>query len=381
MGPLAGIKIVDLSQVISGPFAAGWLADQGADVIKIEDERGDLSRLIGPKKEEMSALFFAINRGKRSIVLDLKSDKGRETLWALIEQADVFMENFRPGVTERLGFGYEAVAKRAPKLVYCSISGFGAKGPRAGARVYDSIMQAAAGLADSQCTATSGPELIRTFVCDKTTSIVAAQAITAALFARERSGKGQLVELNMYDTAVALLWPEGMFNHSFMDDPPADYPDIGLGYRLWPTKDGHVALAGPADAEFRAICNAVGQPEMAQDDRFNTFTGRQTNRTEYQAWLADAVSRFTTDELDARLVDADAAGGRVNSRKQMIDDPQTKANGTIIEIDAGTLGRVRAARHPAKFHGTPLGPARAAPRHGEHTKAIEAEAAAHKSRG
>lgn len=369
-GPLEGIRIIDLSQVIAGPFATTWLADQGADVIKVEDAHGDPSRSIGTRKGDMSALYCAVNRGKRAIVLDLKSDDGKRALEALLREADVFVQNFRPGVIERLGFGYERVKEIAPRLVYCSMSGYGPEGPRAKARVYDSIVQASSGFAAQQAVGGGEPELVRTYLIDKTTALVAAQAITAALFARERTGRGQLVSLNMFDAGVAIFWPEGMQNHTFVDDPPDAMPEVGDFYRLWATRDGHVALASPQQVEFLALARAVGRPELAEDPRFATINVRNQNRLAYWEILSEAVASWSTDELDARLRAEDAAGGRVNRREDLLEDEQAAVNGTIVEIADDRLGRLRAARHPAHFSGTPIDAPRRAPRFDEHTQAV-----------
>lgn len=369
-GPLDGIRIIDLSQVIAGPFATTWLADQGADVIKVEDAHGDPSRSIGTRKGDMSALYCAVNRGKRAIVLDLKSDDGKQALEALLREADVLVQNFRPGVIERLGFGYERVREIAPRLVYCSMSGYGPEGPRAKARVYDSIVQASAGFAAQQAVGAGEPELVRTYLIDKTTALVAAQAITAALFARERTGRGQLISLNMFDAGVAFFWPEGMQNHTFVDDPPDAMPEVGDFYRLWATRDGHVALASPQQVEFLALARAVGRPELAEDPRFATINVRNQNRVAYWEILSEAVASWSTDELDARLRAEDAAGGRVNRREDLLSDEQAVVNGTIVEIADDRLGRLRAARHPARFSGTPTAAPVRAPRFNEHAEEI-----------
>lgn len=356
MGPLKGFRVVDMSQVISGPFAAAWLADQGADVVKVEDARGDPSRLIGPRKEDMSAMYFAVNRGKRGLVADLKSAEGRAAVWAEIEQADALVQNFRPGVAERLGFGYAAVAARRPGIVYCSISGFGTTGPRAAARAYDAIVQAVAGFAACQAGPSGEPELVRSYVCDKVTALVATQAITAALLSRERTGRGQHVEVNMLDAGLAFLWPEGMWNNAFLDDPPPPAPEVSTTYRLWRTRDGHVSLSALQKVEFEAMCRALDAPDIAADPRFASASLRMAHRLEYRAAMEARVASWTTAELDARLAREDAAGARVNSREDLLDDPQVLENGGFIEIDAADLGRVRGARHPARFSETPVSP-------------------------
>ncbi len=362
MGPMAGVRVVDMSQVISGPLAAAWLADQGADVIKIEDAGGDPARTIGPRKDDMSALYFAVNRGKSGRVVDLKSEAGKREVCELIKTADVLLQNFRPGVAERLGFGYEAVAALKPDIVYCSISGFGDEGPRAKGRAYDGVVQAVAGVAACQAGPNGEPDLVRSYICDKTTSLIAAQAIAAALFARARTGKGQRVDINMLDAAIAFIWPEGMWNHAFMDEAPAPQPEVSAGYRLWRTKDGHIALSSLQQVEFEATTRALGIPEVARDPRFSSIVERMKNREAYQAIAEKALAQWPTLELEKRLAAEDAPGGRVNSRASLIEEPQALANGTFVEVDAGELGRVRAPRHPVRFSATPVAPPRPAPR-------------------
>ncbi len=369
-GPLDGVKIVDLSQVIAGPLATAWLADQGANVIKVEDARGDPARTIGTRKENMSALFCAVNRGKRSVVLDLKSEVGKAGLEHLLSDADVFVQNFRPGVVERLGFGFDRLTAKLPRLIYCSMSGFGDSGPRAKARTYDSVVQASAGFAAQQAKSGGDPELVRNYLCDKTTALIASQAITAALFSREKSGRGQRIDLNMFDAGIAFMWPEGMQNHTFVDAPPDPTPEVGDFYRLWATKDGHIAFASPKQEEFVAMTRALGRPDLASDPRFASMDNRNRNREAYWAILAEAIGLMSTDELDKRMREEDAAGARVNRRADLLSDAQAASNGTIIEIDGGRIGRLRAARHPARFSDTPVDAPRRAPELGEGNDAL-----------
>jgi crotonobetainyl-CoA:carnitine CoA-transferase CaiB-like acyl-CoA transferase len=356
MGPLKGVRVVDMSQVISGPFAATWLADQGADVVKVEDTKGDPARTIGPRKDDMSAMFFAVNRGKRGLVADLKSAEGQAAVWAEIEHADVLVQNFRPGVAERLGFGYEQVAARKPDIVYCSISGFGPSGPRAKSRAYDGIVQAVAGFAACQGGPSGEPELVRSYVCDKVTALTAAQAVTAALFAREKTGKGQHVEVNMLDSALAFIWPEGMWNHAFLNDPPPQSPEVSAGYRLWQSRDGYISLGGLQQVEFDNMCRALDVPELSRDPRFSSIVQRMANRDALRDILESKVAAWTTAELDARLAHEDAPGARVNSREDLLHDPQALHNGGFVEIDAADLGKIRGPRHPARFSATPVSP-------------------------
>ncbi len=217
-GPLAGVRVLDLTGVVSGPFATMFLADQGADVLKVEPIGGDItrrSRANVDKTGEFSALFISSNRGKRSLSIDMKTDAGRDVLGKLVQQSDVLVQNFRPGTMERLGLGPDEVRSKNPRLIYVSISGVGEDGPYAKKRVYDPIVQALSGFCDIQAQpVTNRPQMIRTIVADKTTAVYAAQAITAALYAREKSGRGQHIQVAMLDAMIAYLWPEGMMQYT-----------------------------------------------------------------------------------------------------------------------------------------------------------------------
>jgi crotonobetainyl-CoA:carnitine CoA-transferase CaiB-like acyl-CoA transferase len=370
-GPLSGIRILDLSSVISGPMAAAYLADQGADVIKVETPFGDMTRRLGPHKGDLSAMFITANRNKRSIAIDLKSEGGKATLADLIASADALIENFRPGALAKLGFGYEAAAAINPRLIYCSISGYGQTGPYSGQRVYDPVIQASSGIASTiRDPATKAPGLFPGLICDKLTALTASQAITAALFARERSGQGQKLELAMLDASIAFLWPEGMYNHTFQDDPPPQAPDFGAFYRLWPTADGWMALAAVQDDEFRAFCSALGMEDILSDERFQSATGRMKNAGALLGLMGAAISSRQTDDVIARFIEHDAIGAKVNERAQLHEDAQVKHNESIISFENGPVGAVRNPRHPTRFTGTPVDAPVAAPRLGEHTVEI-----------
>jgi crotonobetainyl-CoA:carnitine CoA-transferase CaiB-like acyl-CoA transferase len=371
-GPLEGVKVLDLSQVISGPMAAQWMADQGADVIKVEDpQMGDLCRWLGPRKGDIAALFLTANRGKRSIVVDAKTEDGRETMAALVRWADVLIQNFRPGAIEKLGFGYEACAALNPRLIYCALSGYGQSGPYARTRVYDPIIQASSGIAASQRDiATGEPMLIQTLVCDKLTALTAAQAITAALFARERSGVGQKIELSMLDASVAFLWPEGMYNHTFLDDAPEPQPEFGAFYRLWKGNGAFFAIAAVQDKEFAAVCRGVGRPDLVDDPRFKTITDRMQNAHLYRQELTATIGEADAGAILEGLLREEAPAAKVNERADLPADPQIQHNATIFEMDHADLGRVRQPRHPAQFSATPVDAPKPAPHLGQHTAEI-----------
>ena len=377
-GPLAGIKVVDLSAVVSGPMAAGLLADQGAQVVKVEAQQGDLTRIIGPAKGDISALFAAINRGKRGIVLDLKQAAARTVLRQLLAEADVLIENFRPGAMDRLGFSYDEVASFNPRIVYLSISGFGQTGPYAAGRVYDPVIQAVAGMADAHPDPRSGePQLLQTLMCDKLTALTAAQAVTAALLARERQRdgqqRGQKIELAMLDAALNFLWPEACFNHAFQDQPPAAAPEFGANQKLWRCADGWLAILTPQHDEFAAQCRVFGVPELGADPRFATIPGRRQHLQLLRDTLEPIAARRRVDELMAELLAAGVPAGRVNTKAELANDPQVRHNAVLHDTPYPGLGRLRTPRAAAQFIGLPWDASRRAPHLGEHSRELLAE--------
>ncbi|MGL6043382.1 MAG: CaiB/BaiF CoA transferase family protein [Sandaracinobacteroides sp.] len=352
MGPLTGIRVLDLSQIVSGPMAAAWLADQGADCIKLESPTGDPVRNFGARKGRTSAIFVAVNRGKRGETLDLKDPSHHARFEELVRWADVLVENFRPGTMEKLGWSFDRCAALNPRLIWCAITGFGADGPYANLRAYDPVVQAASGLCAIQADASGTPQLVGALVCDKVTALTAAQAITAALYHRERSGEGQRIEVSMLDAAIAFNWVEGMYNQAFVEpaDPMPDYSALG---RLWPARDGHVALSALQDVEFQALRDALGNPASLADPVLDTAAGRFANLPMWFAGMAAEVAARTCAELMAGFTRTGAVGCVVNSRQAVADDPQVGHCGTIVLVDQGADGHVRVARHPARFSRTP----------------------------
>ena len=372
--PLHGIRILDLSAVVSGPMATGILADQGAEVIKVEPPKGDLTRVIGPASGDISALFASINRGKRSIVLDLKQPEGLAVARTLIARADVLVENFRPGAMDRLGLGAEALAALNPRLVSLSISGFGPTGPYAGFRVYDPVIQAVSGFADAHPHPETGePQLLQTLLCDKITALTAAQAITAALHARHQTGRGQQVDLSMLDAALSFLWPEALYNHSFLDAPVPPTVEFGAHQRLWQASDGWIAMITPQDDEFRAMCQALGVPALASDPRFVSIPQRRQHQPALRALIEPLLRTETVDTLVRRLGEAGVPVGRVNRKAALAQDPQIQCNGSLGDTPYPGLGRLRTPQAAARFDGAPTGTPARAPHLGEHTRDILAE--------
>ncbi|MFZ4689209.1 MAG: CaiB/BaiF CoA transferase family protein [Polymorphobacter sp.] len=372
-GPLAGIKIVDLSQIVSGPMAATLLADQGADVIKVESPGGDPVRVLGPRKGDRSAMFIAVNRGKRGLAIDLKTAGGRAILERLVGWADVLIENFRPGTMERLGFGSARCVEINPRMIFASITGFGQDGPYRNIRVYDPVVQAVSGIAATQVDANGKPSLVRSLVADKVTAVTMAQAITAALFHRERTGEAQRIDVAMLDAALAFHWPDAMYNHSFVDEPPAPFPEYGSLTRLWNAADGQVAIGMMQDVEFVALAKSLGRDDLANDARLQSVGSRMKHQKEWAPEIAKEIAARTCAELMAGFIREGAVGGIVNACADVPDDPQVVHNHILVEVPHGETGRVRAARPAALFGASPAATAGAAPMLGEHSHAVLAD--------
>jgi crotonobetainyl-CoA:carnitine CoA-transferase CaiB-like acyl-CoA transferase len=368
-GPLAGVKVLDLTSVVSGPHAAMILCDQGADVIKVEAPEGDIMR-----RGSMTPGFVSSNRGKRSIVLDLKQPDALAVLRRLIAISDVLVQNFRPGVAERLGFGEPDARILNPGLIYVSISGVGETGPYVRKRVYDPVIQALSGLTDIQRDPETGrPRMVRTLIADKTTALAAAQAICAALYNKAVRGDGQHIRLSMLDTMVAYLWPEGMQDLTLVDqsDPgsrPATAPDL-----VFRTRDGYITAGALSDAEWRGMCTVIGRPELIGDPRFRTGTARSANAATRLTLVGEVFATGDSADWLTRLDAAQVPCAPVLTRRELLSDPQVVANGLIVEFDQPNLGRVRQARPAARFDRTPSRVPGPAPSLGEHTQAILAE--------
>jgi crotonobetainyl-CoA:carnitine CoA-transferase CaiB-like acyl-CoA transferase len=370
-GPLSGVRVIDLTTVVSGPVCTTLLADQGASVIKIESPEGDIIRRTAGDGD-VTAMFVACNRGKRSLALDLKHPAACDAVRRLALVSDVFVQNFRPGAMDRLGLGAEALRGLNPRLVYVSISGVGEAGPYARQRVYDPVIQSLSGLADIQTDAETGrPHMVRTIIADKTTGAFAAQAICAALFARERTGEGQHVRLSMLDAMVAFLWPEAMSDQAIPGrakaaGPPR--PDLVFG-----TADGFITAGSVSNAEWRGLCTALDKPEWIDDPRFRTPAARSANGAERLALLGAVLATRPTREWLQRFADNDVPCAPVLRRDDVLTDPQVVYNGLIKTIEQPGLGPIRQARPAARFDKTPAEIQGPAPSVGQHTEAILAE--------
>ena len=375
-GPLHGIKIVDVTSNVAGPLGTMILGDQGADIIKIEPiDGGDPTRDSAQKRNGFSTSFLNNNRNKRSIALDLKAAAGRRALLRLCETADAFVQNYRPGVVERLGIDEPAVRAARPDIVYVSISGFGEVGPYAQKPVYDPIIQAYSGLATVQAGADDvRPRMLRTILPDKLTAITASQAITAALLARARTGEGQHVRLAMIDAVLAFLWPSDMGDQTFIGDEPATQEKASATDLIYETNDGWITVAVQTNAQWVALTQALGAPDWLDDPRFKTPALRQRN-VEARIALTQSVLKTGSAEhwLD-RLTEAGVPCAPVLTRFQVIRAPQVEALGSVVEFDHPKAGRLRQMRNAARFEKTPAAIRRGAPALGEHTDEILAEA-------
>jgi crotonobetainyl-CoA:carnitine CoA-transferase CaiB-like acyl-CoA transferase len=378
MGPLEGIKVIDVSAVVSGPLAAMILGDQGADVLKVEPPKiGEVVRLPNFERGGLTSLFINCNRNKRGVTLDLSKPEGIDIMHRLIEETDVFIQNWRPGAAERMGLGAETLRRINPNLIYCSISGFGATGPYSDQRVYDPIIQGITGHAGIQMSPDFPiPDLVRNIVADKSTSYTAAQAITAALFARDRGAGGQLIEVPMIDASLAFFWPDGMIKHTLEDSADLLGKSLYETYRLWHTQDGQIIYFVASQVEHEGLFRALDHPEWIDDPRFATTEARMDpeNAEVLGGLLDEAIRSFTTKALLQKMNENEVPNGRVLSLEEVFDDPQIQHNGSILEFDHPSAGKYRQAKPAARFSGTPQDPQRRMPPLlGEHTEEVLAE--------
>jgi crotonobetainyl-CoA:carnitine CoA-transferase CaiB-like acyl-CoA transferase len=362
-GPLDGVRIVDFSANMSGPYATMILGDQGADVIKIEPLDGDALRHVGSGSPEMSAYFANLNRSKRSIALDLTKADSRVVVDALLDSADVALHNFRSSVAERLRLESKDVRGPRPTLIYVAIGGFGPDGPYGGRPAYDHVIQALSGFAARQSDLKTGePNLVRQGVIDKTTGIMAAQAVTAALFERTRTGVGREINIQMLDVAVSFLWPDGMMNLTMLDPPSDVQPDISKSFRLSVTKDGHVAFALVQPSLWASLAETVGV------DSFDVASMK--SRADVLRIVGRMLEAMTTDEAVAFLTDQNIPVSEVVALEDVADHPQVTANDVIDTFRHDSLGTVHQPNPIARFDERRAGDMRSAPRLGQHSREV-----------
>ncbi len=357
--------------MVAGPVATMMLADQGADVIKVEAPSGDLMRHFAYGRKGIGASFLSCNRNKRSIAIDLKTTEGLTIVRKLVATADALVHNFRPGTAERVGLGEETLRGIRPDIIYVSITGFGESGPYASQRAYDPVIQALSGLAEIQRDRDTGrPRMIRTIIADYTTALTAAQAISSALFARQRTGQGQHVRISMLDAMISYLWPEAMPDLTFVgeeQDPSEGETGPDLVYA---TCDRYITAAALSDAEWAGMCRALKREDLISDARFKTARDRAVNAVERRAITAAELEKWTAAEILPRLLANDVPSGPVLSRFELLRNPQILENKILEEHESIDFGKVRQPRPAAQFDRTSSSIRKLAPLLGEDNASI-----------
>ena len=377
-GPLEGVRVLDLTSVLLGPYATQIMGDLGADVIKIEAPEGDTTRQTGPRRNaDMASFFLSANRNKRSVVLDLKREAAREALWRLVDTADVFIHSIRPEAIKRLGFGADAVRARNPRVIYGAIHGFKEGGPYGNRPAYDDIIQAGSGVSAIMQQATGRPMHTPMVTADKTCGLTAAYAIMAALFARERTGQGQVVEIPMLEVMTSWTLMEHAYGHVF-DPPeaPPGYPRVlAKDRRPHATADGkYICLLAYTDAQWRRLFTAAGRPELIEDPRFKTLAARTTNSDELYALAGQLIGERPLAEWLDLAAEAELPHMPVNGLEDLPRDPHLSATGFFERHDHPTEGGLSYPGVPTFFSETPGSIRRLPPRLGEHSQEVLAEA-------
>jgi crotonobetainyl-CoA:carnitine CoA-transferase CaiB-like acyl-CoA transferase len=373
-GALEGLKVIDLSRVLGGPYCGQMLADHGAEVIKVEPPQGDETRTWGPPfdKEGISAYFAGINRNKRTIALDLSKPEGREVLLKLLAEADVLIDNFKTGTMEKWGIGYaDTLATKFPRLVHARVSGFGEDGPLGGFPGYDAMVQASAGLVSVNGSPESGPVRVGVPVVDLSTGMNACIGILMALYERNRSGKGQFIDATLYDSAIALHQPHAPNYFTAGQKPKLVGNSHGslVPYSNFPTKGRNIAIAAGNDGQFRKLAQMLGKPELAQDPRFKTNKDRVAHRLELEAELRELLKDRDADSFSIELMKGGVPSGAVLEVPDVMEHPHTKHRDMVWEKDG-----YRNVGNPVKLSRTPAGVRSKPKKFGSDTKAVLAEA-------
>ena len=373
---LQDVRVLDVTQVMAGPFCAMLLCDMGADVIKVESPAGDSSRRMAGARGSDSASFNAVNRGKRGIVVDLKASGGADVLRRLASHADVFIENYRPGVLGRLGLDYDALRGVNPRLVYASISGYGQTGPAAHKGGFDLVAQGVSGLMSVTGEPDRPPVKVGVPLTDLGAGLFAACGILAALHARERTGEGQCVDTSLVDAGVALsVWEATeLFSRGAVPGPLGSAHRMSAPYQAVRCADGYITLGAANDRIFRRLAELLGHPEWLTDARFDSDSGRVENREVLAGLIEDVTSKRTREYWLERLEAHDIPCGPINDYREVMQDPQVRARQMVVETRHPTLGTLSTLGTPIKLSGTPLTPGRPAPLLGQHTDEVLAAA-------
>jgi crotonobetainyl-CoA:carnitine CoA-transferase CaiB-like acyl-CoA transferase len=384
-GPLAGVRVLDLTTVIMGPFATQILGDLGADVIKIESRAGDSMRFVGPfRHDSMGPMYLQANRNKRSVVLDLKSPDGRAALLDLAKDADVFVYNVRPQAMARLGLGYDVLSACNPKIIYCGAVGYGSAGPDAGKAVYDDLMQAGAGIAGLFAAVDGKPRYAPVNICDRVVGLYVTVAITSALHHLAKTGEGQQIEVPMLETMAQFVLADHMGGGAFVP------PEGAMGYKRllsrtrgpYPTRDGHLAIVVYTDKHWRAFSRMVGRPDLLDTDaRFRNQETRTQYAEDMGAFLAEHLPTKTTREWLDVLQEYDIPASAVNAIEDLFEEPHLKAVDFFSDVEHPTEGKLKVARFPVAFSKTPAAVERLAPNLGEHSNEVLGKASQAGPRG
>jgi crotonobetainyl-CoA:carnitine CoA-transferase CaiB-like acyl-CoA transferase len=381
--PLKGIRVIELARILAGPWAGQLLADLGADVIKVESpDGGDDTRKWGPPfvtgrdGENLSAAYYhSCNRGKRSIAVDFSTPEGAETVRRLAAGADVLIENFKLGGLKKYGLDYGSLKTLNPRLVYCSITGFGQDGPYAPRAGYDFIIQAMAGMMSITGEAGREPQKAGVAISDLFTGLYSVIAIQAALRHAEKTGEGQHIDMALFDSQISALGNQNL-NYLVSGKSPVQMGNAHMNiapYEVLPVKDGHIILAVGNDGQFGKFCAAVGLDDLPSNPDFATNPARVANRARLRERIIEALKGIERDPLLAKLEAASVPASPINTIGQMFDDPQTIARGMRLDLDDGHGNRLPSVRAPMVMSGTPLVYERPSPRLGEHTEEILAE--------
>ena len=370
-GPLEGYRVVELTSTVSGPFAGMMLADQGADVVKVEPPGiGDLARFMGTTRSGMAAMFSVLNRNKRSVVLDFKEAKDFEILKNLLATADVLIENYRPGVVKKLGLDYESIKKINSNIIYTSISGYGQSGPYINRRVYDPLIQSTAGAAASQDS--ENPEYYKTIVFDKVTGLTAAQSISTALLHRERTGEGQYLPISMLDSALYYIWPDVMWSKTLLGEGIDYKPDLFESFPLFKAKDKPISVIVVADSDFQRFCEVIGC-KLYEEEKYATFEQRVLNKEtlipEIEKYLEDKEADVLCEELDKMGIPVAA----INQLDEIHKDPQVIEQGSLVEVEHPIAGKMRMPKPPFNFFNQNDFPKSHAPILGQHNREVLSE--------
>ena len=370
---LEGVRILDLSRVMSGPFCTAMLADLGAEVIKIEmPGNGDDSRFFGPFVDGESAYFMLLNRGKKSLTLDLKSDEGKKILMAIVAECDVVVENFRPGVAQRLGLDYETLKSENPALIYASISGFGQGGPFADRPAYDLIVQAMSGLMHITGQRDGPPTAVGESVVDVCTGMFAAWGIMSALFARERTGKGRYLDVAMLDSMYSMMLTVAAMQ-LYTDKPPgrvgSRHP-VTYPVDVFETLDGHIAMVVTTDRTFGKLCGVIGRPDVADDPKYRTNADRNTNEAELKAAIEEWTSGQSSGAAVSALGEAGIPAGPVLSVGDVTESDHISHREMVTHVDHPSLGKVPLVHQPVQFSDADREFQRPPPLLGEHTREL-----------